>query len=197
MTIRTYTRLKTVFGSFLLRYHTSASGDCLSLSFGEPFNNRDLLLRIHSSCLFSETFFATDCDCASQLEFSLRTICNSGQGLLIYLYQEGRGIGIENKIELYRLQQELGIETIAAYERLGFSKPDVRDYASAAVAIADVWSGKNIRLLTQNPNKVSVLAEYGYNVSRQVMEYQVHEDSMLYLHEMRNVFKHEIPHIDH
>jgi 3,4-dihydroxy 2-butanone 4-phosphate synthase/GTP cyclohydrolase II len=169
----------------------------LVLTKGTWEKDEPVLVRVHSSCLTGDIFGSCRCDCGPQLHKAMELIEKEGKGAIVYMNQEGRGIGIENKIELYRLQQELGIETIAAYERLGFSKPDVRDYASAAVAIADVWSGKNIRLLTQNPNKVSVLAEYGYNVSRQVMEYQVHEDSMLYLHEMRNVFKHEIPHIDH
>jgi GTP cyclohydrolase II len=119
-------------------------------------------LRIHSSCLFSESFFSKDCDCAMQLEDSLKTISSIG-GAIVYLYQEGRGHGLFSKVKAIAAQQEHGIETAEAYHRLGYEL-DPRQYAAVGEALATIDFPSRIRLATNNPRKIKAVEELGYEV---------------------------------
>ncbi len=127
----------------------------LSLEHGPP------LVRIHSQCLTGDVFHSLRCDCRSQLELALDQIVAEGRGLLIYDHQEGRGIGLLNKLRAYELQDE-GLDTVEANEKLGF-KADLRDYALPA-AILQYFNVSAVRLLSNNPDKVGALEAAGIRV---------------------------------
>jgi GTP cyclohydrolase II len=130
------------------------AGD-LSLELGPP------LIRIHSQCLTGDVFHSLRCDCRSQLELALDQIVAEGRGLLIYEHQEGRGIGLLNKLRAYELQDE-GLDTVQANEQLGF-EADLRDYALPA-AILRYFKISEVRLLSNNPEKVAALEKAGIKV---------------------------------
>jgi len=119
------------------------------------------LVRIHSQCLTGDVFHSLRCDCRSQLELALDQIVAEGRGLLIYEHQEGRGIGLLNKLRAYELQDE-GLDTVQANEQLGF-KADLRDYALPA-AVLRYFNVSQVRLLSNNPDKVAALEEAGIKV---------------------------------
>lgn len=119
------------------------------------------LVRIHSQCLTGDVFHSLRCDCRSQLELALDQIVKEGRGLLIYEHQEGRGIGLLNKLRAYELQDE-GLDTVEANEELGF-EADLRDYALPA-AILQYFQVKQVRLLSNNPDKVAALERAGIQV---------------------------------
>ncbi|MGC2658311.1 MAG: GTP cyclohydrolase II [Bryobacteraceae bacterium] len=127
----------------------------LSPEMGPP------LVRIHSECLTGDVFHSLRCDCRSQLEMALDQIVAEGRGLLIYEHQEGRGIGLLNKLRAYELQDN-GLDTVEANEKLGF-KADLRDYALPAAIVA-YFRLKAVRLLSNNPDKVSALEKAGISV---------------------------------
>ena len=120
-----------------------------------------LLVRIHSECLTGDVFHSLRCDCRSQLEIALDRIVKEGRGLFIYEHQEGRGIGLLNKLRAYELQDE-GLDTVEANEKLGFAA-DLRDYALPA-AILNYFEIKQVRLLSNNPEKVAALEKAGIQV---------------------------------
>lgn len=127
----------------------------LSLKFGAP------LVRIHSQCLTGDVFHSLRCDCRSQLELALDQIVAEARGLLVYEHQEGRGIGLLNKLRAYELQDE-GLDTVQANERLGF-EADLRNYALPA-AILQYFGVTEVRLLSNNPDKVAALEDAGIKV---------------------------------
>jgi GTP cyclohydrolase II len=132
----------------------------LALVMGD-LNNGVLLLRIHSQCLTGEVLGSLRCDCRDQLEMAMRAIAKEGRGLVIYEYQEGRGIGLMAKLEAYELQ-DAGIDTIEANHALGF-KADCRDFSLAAAILHDLRIPR-VRLLTNNPRKVHALRDGGIEV---------------------------------
>jgi GTP cyclohydrolase II len=121
-----------------------------------------ILARVQSSCLFSETFWATDCDCALQLQSALDRIAKDG-GTVLYFYEEGRGAGLEAKFKAIELQQMRGLDTKQAYECLKMSV-DQRSYEAAAAVLLKLHGSAAIRLLTNNPSKVTGLRQHGLNV---------------------------------
>jgi len=121
------------------------------------------LVRIHSECLTGDVFHSLRCDCRSQLEMALDEIVGEGRGVLIYEHQEGRGIGLLNKLRAYELQDQ-GLDTIEANEKLGFAA-DLRDYALPA-AILNYFKIRQVRLLSNNPEKVAALEKAGIEVMR-------------------------------
>ena len=151
----------------------------IALVKGDIQSDLPTLVRVHSQCLTGDVFGSYRCDCGEQLNKSMEMIDREGNGVLLYLYQEGRGIGIVNKMKAYALQDE-GKDTVQANEELGF-KPDLRDYGIGAQILRKLGLGK-IRIMTNNPRKIVGLEGYGLQmVERVPIEVQAKEDNIKYL----------------
>nr|WP_027873167.1 GTP cyclohydrolase II [Spongiibacter marinus] len=131
------------------------------LSLGDIGDGAPVLARIHSECLTGDALFSMRCDCGSQLQAAMEKIAEEGRGAIFYLRQEGRGIGLMNKIRAYKLQDE-GADTVEANERLGFGA-DMRDYSLLKVMCEELGINK-VRLMTNNPRKVNALTDQGVDV---------------------------------
>jgi 3,4-dihydroxy 2-butanone 4-phosphate synthase / GTP cyclohydrolase II len=161
------TRLPTAFGDFEVIGYRSIVDDKhhVALVKGEVAGASDVLVRVHSECLTGDVFHSLRCDCGEQLESALAMIEREGEGVLLYLAQEGRGIGLLNKLRAYKLQEE-GLDTVEANLRLGLPA-DLRDYGIGAQILADLGLS-TIRILTNNPKKIRGLEGYGLAVSAQL-----------------------------
>ncbi len=156
--------LPTAFGDFrVIVYRNDVDQhEHLALVKGEIDPTRPTLVRVHSECLTGDVFASMRCDCGEQLHASMRMIDRAGTGVVVYIHQEGRGIGLGNKILAYNLQDQ-GKDTVEANEALGF-KPDLRDYGLGAQILRDLGVAK-MKLLTNNPKKISGLEGYGLSVA--------------------------------
>jgi 3,4-dihydroxy 2-butanone 4-phosphate synthase/GTP cyclohydrolase II len=150
----------------------------LVLIKGKVGAGRPALVRLHSECLTGDVFASARCDCGDQLQESLERILASDAGVVIYLHQEGRGIGLGNKIRAYALQDK-GMDTVEANLHLGFDE-DLRDYGIGAQILRDLGVGE-VRLLTNNPHKIESLTRYGVKVSRVSLETAPHAGNIQYL----------------
>ena len=139
--------------------------EAVVLAMGRLHDEPPPLVRIHSECLTGDVFHSLRCDCRAQLEIALKSIAQEGRGLLIYEHQEGRGIGLLNKLRAYELQDQ-GADTVEANERLGF-EPDLRNYELPG-AILQYFGLKSIRLLSNNPDKVRAVEQAGVTVAERV-----------------------------
>ena len=157
---------------------------------GDLGDGRDVLVRVHSRCLTGDVFHSSRCDCGEQLEKALRRISTEGRGVFLYLNQEGRGIGLANKIKAYALQDG-GLDTVEANERLGF-KPDQRDYGIGAQILRDLGV-TSMRLLTNNPRKFVGLEGYGLSVSETVpLEIPASDSTRRYLKTKKEKLGHRL-----
>lgn len=160
-------KLPTPWGVFtMVGFEDLESGkEHVALTFGELDSGKPVLARIHSECLTGDALFSLRCDCGFQLQEALKRISEEGAGVLLYLRQEGRGIGLLNKIKAYHLQDG-GADTVEANEKLGFAA-DMRDYSMCKVMLEHLKI-QSVNLMTNNPRKVKALEKYGLNVAARV-----------------------------
>lgn len=173
--------LPTAFGEFTIKVFENDVDDYqhIALTLGDIKPDVPALVRVHSECLTGDLFGSLRCDCGPQLHAALKQIADHGSGVLMYIRQEGRGIGLVNKIKAYALQDE-GFDTVEANEKLGF-KPDLRDYGIGAQVLASLGLQK-IKLLTNNPKKIVGLKGYGLEVVERVeLETTPHDHNVDYL----------------
>ena len=160
-------KLPTDIGEFTVHAFTDEkeSKDHLAICMGDLLTSEPVLSRIHSQCITGESFFSMRCDCRYQLTESLKQIADIGRGVVFYLQQEGRGIGLSNKIKAYSLQDK-GLDTVEANHHLGF-KEDERTYENVAGMI-NFLAIKKLDLMTNNPKKIEALKSMGVEVSQRV-----------------------------
>jgi len=184
------TRLPTDVGEFdLILYETSVDErQHVALVKGAVDDGQPVLVRVHSQCLTGDVFHSLRCDCQPQLRRAMEQIAEAGRGVILYISQEGRGIGLANKLKAYALQDQ-GLDTVEANQALGF-EPDLRDYGLGAQILADLGL-KDLRLLTNNPRKIVGLEGYGLRVVERVpIEIQPKPENARYLSTKRDKLGH-------
>lgn len=174
-------KLPTRFGDFMIHgfAETETGQEHIALSYGSWETDTVVPIRIHSECLTGDALFSTRCDCGFQLERALENIVDKGYGVLLYLRQEGRGIGLLNKIKAYDLQDK-GFDTVEANQHLGFDA-DLRDYSICKLMLEKLGIAK-VELMTNNPKKMIALEGMGIQVvARQPIDHGVTKDNKHYL----------------
>jgi 3,4-dihydroxy 2-butanone 4-phosphate synthase/GTP cyclohydrolase II len=188
------TNLPTAFGEFVAVGYRSLIDNKhhVALVKGQVDGADDVLVRVHSECLTGDVFHSLRCDCGEQLESALAMIEREGRGVLLYLSQEGRGIGLLNKLRAYKLQED-GLDTVDANLRLGLPA-DLRDYGIGAQILVDLGL-TTIRILTNNPKKISGLAGYGLSVTDQLaIQHAPNPHNEAYLRAKRDKLGHTLHH---
>lgn len=159
-------KLPTPFAEFRMRVYRAADAkEHLALFLGNPWDSDAPLVRVHSECLTGDALFSLRCDCGAQLQSAFEKVAIAHEGVIVYLRQEGRGIGLGNKIRAYSLQDQ-GDDTVEANRKLGFPD-DGRDYLPAVEILRDLGI-ERLRLMTNNPRKLQAMARYGLDVRERV-----------------------------
>jgi 3,4-dihydroxy 2-butanone 4-phosphate synthase/GTP cyclohydrolase II len=185
-------KLPTAFGDFEMHVFVNQldKKEHVALVRGDISSGRDVLVRVHSSCLTGDVLHSVRCDCGAQLDAAMKLIADEGRGILLYLNQEGRGIGLANKIRAYELQDE-GFDTVEANERLGF-KADQRDYGMGVQMLRELGV-KSMRLLSNNPRKLVGIEGYGLSVSEWLpLEIPASESTRRYLKTKKEKLGHRL-----
>ena len=183
-------RLPTEYGDFrIVGFRNDLdTAEHVALVYGDVGDGEDVLVRMHSKCLTGDTFHSLRCDCGWQLETTMEMVVNEGRGVIVYLDQEGRGIGLLNKLRAYELQ-DAGADTVEANERLGFG-PDLRNYGVGAQILLDLGL-HSIRVITNNPKKIVGLEGYGLRVTGKVgLEAPLNSENAQYLRVKRSKLGH-------
>jgi len=186
--------LPTEFGLMQIHVYRSKLDDqeWIAVTSGEYQNGAAPLVRLHSQCLTGDILHSMRCDCGEQLQTSIKMIAEKN-GILLYLPQEGRGIGLTNKIKAYALQDEKGLDTVQANEHMGF-KPDEREYLIAAKILHDLKIS-NVQLITNNPHKISELEKYGITIKKRIaLDSTLHDKNMKYVKTKQQKLGHFLPH---
>ena len=184
--------LPTRYGEFhVIAYESMLDGrEHLAITRGNPSGKPSVLVRMHSECMTGDVFGSMRCDCGEQLVAAMRQIDAEGQGAVVYLRQEGRGIGLGNKVKAYELQDE-GLDTVEANEKLGF-KPDLRDYGIGAQILLDLKL-HSIRLLTNNPRKIVGLDGYDIEITgTEALQVEPNQHNERYLETKRSKLGHTL-----
>ena len=184
--------LPTKYGEFhVIAYESMLDGrEHLAITRGDPSGKSSVLVRMHSECMTGDVFGSMRCDCGEQLVAAMRQIDAEGQGAIVYLRQEGRGIGLGNKVKAYQLQDE-GLDTVEANEKLGF-KPDLRDYGIGAQILLDLKL-HSIRLLTNNPRKIVGLDGYDIEITgTEALQVEPNQHNERYLETKRSKLGHTL-----
>jgi 3,4-dihydroxy 2-butanone 4-phosphate synthase/GTP cyclohydrolase II len=191
------TKLPTEFGGefTVIAYANDVDTNVhLALVKGEIKHDDDVLVRVHSECLTGDVFGSKRCDCGEQLHRAMQKIKENGKGVILYMRQEGRGIGLVNKLKAYELQDK-GLDTVEANIKLGF-KPDLRDYGIGAQILVDLGVRK-MRLMTNNPKKIIGLEGYGLKVVERVpVETNPHERNLVYLKTKKKKLGHMLSNVE-
>ncbi len=189
-------KLPTEYGNFNLKAFKQTTNGRLHLAIykGKWDENEEILVRVHSSCMTGDIFGSCRCDCGDQLSTSLKMIEEKGKGVVVYMNQEGRGIGLLNKLKAYELQEQ-GFDTVEANEHLGF-KADHRDYGIGAQILRHLGVRK-IQLLSNNPKKRAGLSGYGLEITKTIpIEIQYNEFNQFYLKTKRDKMGHSFKKLD-
>lgn len=188
----TTANLPTKYGNFTITgYVDKVTGEHhIALHMGDIFDGNPVLTRVHSECLTGDALGSKRCDCGQQYDAAMNAIADEGRGLMLYMRQEGRGIGLINKLKAYALQ-DIGLDTVEANHALGF-KGDLRNYSVAAQMLKDMKLD-NIRLMTNNPDKLEQLTQYGINVIERVpIQVEANEADINYLRTKMKKMRHII-----